>query len=102
MAVDIEVDYEVLEDAAAKFRHQADEIYHLLAQLQRRIDTLQTDGWLGTAARAFYVEMDYDVLPAVRRLAAALDEAFVVSQRVSETFELAEEDAAAQVQVLAS
>lgn len=99
---DLQVDYDILQDVGLKFRFQADEIYELLGILQRRTDDLQVDGWLGEAASRFYAEMAYDVLPALRRLAVALDEAQLVTRQLGETYLIAEEDAAGQFQVLAA
>ena len=99
---DLEVDYEILQDVGLKFRHQADEVHELLGFLQRRTDDLQADGWLGDAASRFYAEMAFEALPALRRLAAALDEAHMVTRQLGDTFRVAEEDAAGQFQVTAS
>lgn len=98
----LQVDYELLQNAGLKFRSQADEIHGLLALLQQRTDDLQVDGWLGEAAGHFYAEMAHDVLPALRRLAAALDDAHLVTRQLGEAYAAAEEDAAAHIQVLAS
>lgn len=102
LSADLQVDYETLENASAKFRNQADEIHELLGFMQRRTDELQVDGWLGDAASRFYAEMAYEVLPALRRLAVALDDAHMVTRQLSETYHVAEEDAAGQFQVTTS
>ncbi|MEW5988029.1 MAG: WXG100 family type VII secretion target [Chloroflexota bacterium] len=90
----IQADYHELADAAGRFDHQATEVYELNLRVQRAVDALRQSGWLGRAADRFYAEVDEALLPTLRQLVSALDDAGRVSRQVSQMIEQAEQEAA--------
>ena len=91
----IQAHYEALERIATLFDEHAQRTEQLTTQIAQRVDGLRGEGWVGRAADQFVAEMDNDVLPACRRLSAALAEANAVTLRIGEIFRAAEEEAAA-------
>ncbi len=99
MSADItQVDYEALEEINGRFRYQAEDIFVLLRRLRQKMYDLQNSGWIGRGSQAFYAEMEYDVLPAVQKLAESLDEAGMTVEKLMDLFELAEAEAGETVQ----
>lgn len=91
----VRTDYDTLAEIANIFNQQADSSRRTLQRLQQRMETLQSGDWIGKGAAAFYQEMNSDVLPAVRRLTAALEQAHQVTQRISQVMKEAEDEASA-------
>lgn len=90
----IYVDYEALEQIAARFGRQAQEIDQMLQAIRRSKNNLESGGWVGEGADSFFAEMDSDVTPAVERLQHALDEADVTTRRISQLWRQSDEEAA--------
>ena len=91
----IRFDYSQIDDIAGRFAHEADETQHALKALARAKDELQAGEWIGTGARAFYVEMDAAVLPAMGRLVGALRAAAESARAIRTLARQAEADASA-------
>ncbi len=94
----LQVDYEVLEEIITRFRHQGEDTFMLLRRLRQMVHDLQEDGWIGLGSQAFYTEMEYEVLPAVQKLAEALDDSGMTVQRLIDLFEQAEIEAGDAIQ----
>jgi WXG100 family type VII secretion target len=92
MADEIKADYEQLEQIANRFGNQADEIHDMLEQVRNSMDRLEPD-WIGRGSKAFFREMQGEVLPAVRRLYQALREANKVTKEIVQTMQQADEEA---------
>jgi WXG100 family type VII secretion target len=93
MAELIRVDYEALANIADRFGQEAEAIEQMLQMMRRSMAPLQNGGWVGRGSDAFFAEMESDMLPAVRRLADALDQAGAVSRQIGEVMQGAEEEA---------
>ncbi len=89
----VRVDYDALQEIANTFDQQASNSRRVLQQLQQRMETLQNGDWVGKGATAFFQEMNSDVLPAMRRLAAALEMASRVTRQSSQIMQEAEDEA---------
>lgn len=89
----VRADYEQLSDTAVTFRHHAHETRELYHRLRRAVEALRQEGWMGRGAAAFYAEMDEEVLPAVEKLIAALEEADLTTRQIIRIFQAAEEEA---------
>ncbi len=87
-------DYDALMQIAQAFARQSDAAGKTLLKVARAKDTLQSGDWAGKGAKAFYTEMDQDVLPGVRRLSEALQTAQQVTLRMIQVLQGAEQDAA--------
>lgn len=89
----IEVNFETLETVGRRFEDRASNTHDIILNVTRRMEALQADGWMGRGAEAFYGEMTDEVLPQVRRLAAALEEAAHVTAQIMQTMSDAEHEA---------
>ncbi|MFV9504533.1 MAG: WXG100 family type VII secretion target [Oscillochloridaceae bacterium umkhey_bin13] len=69
----IQADYAQLSQIAARFGNAATIHSQLLQRLKNCVSQLEAGGWLGLGAQAFFHEMHSEVLPAQRRLIAALE-----------------------------
>lgn len=92
MADIIRGDYDQLDQVAAKFASQADEIQQLLQRVRAGQDKLR-DGWIGRGSDAFFAEMEQDVLPATSRLQTALSTANEATKSISQVLKSAEDEA---------
>lgn len=86
-------DYEALTQIAQAFGRQSEAVGQALQRVQRAKDTLQGGDWAGKGAKAFYQEMDDQVLPSVQRLRQALQTAQQVTRQIAQILEGAEQDA---------
>ncbi|MCB0078176.1 MAG: WXG100 family type VII secretion target [Anaerolineales bacterium] len=91
----IQADYERLDGIASQFSSRAEHVFQLEQTLRSRLEALRQGGWIGVTASAFYDEMAGEVLPALARLAQALQTAQAVTLQIKATFQQAEEEAAA-------
>ena len=73
---------------------QAQAARQTVAALQRQMEVLQGGDWVGQGASAFYLEMSGQVLPALRRLASALEATATTTQQISQIMSQAEAEAA--------
>ena len=71
----VRVDYEAMQQIAQAFGRESEAAERTLQNLQRSMDVLQRGDWIGKGAKAFYREMEQDVLPSMRRLTKALGSA---------------------------
>jgi WXG100 family type VII secretion target len=95
MTSKIRADYEQLSQIASTFGQQAECARQLLEALQKDMATLQGGDWVGKSADKFYAEMKSTVLPAMARVAAAMNEAATTTAKISRVMKQAEDDAAA-------
>jgi WXG100 family type VII secretion target len=87
-------DYPSLEKIARGFAQGAANTARTNRSLTQAMQTLQGGDWIGEGARKFYAEMNNDVMPAMQRLAKALESAERVTQRISKIIKQAEDDSA--------
>ena len=69
----VRADYDQLKSAAGRFAAQAQAAQQFLGAIQGALAPLQDGDWVGLGASAFYDEMGGQVLPTLKRLAAALE-----------------------------
>jgi WXG100 family type VII secretion target len=91
----VRADYERLNQLAQKFASQAEVVNALYGKLSQRIQTLRDGDWEGEGARAFYREMEQDLLPGVKRLGTALETSQQATLQISRIFKNAEDETAA-------
>ncbi len=94
MAEVIQADYEQLVAVAKRFENRATQISDLHQQMRQQVNRLRRS-WSGAAATAFTTEFDQKVDPAMLRLIAALQQAGMTTQKISEVAATAEREAAA-------
>lgn len=90
----IQADYDALAAVASRFGNQAQSNQELLARVRQAMRPLESGGWQGRGSTAFFAEMNGEVLPAMQRLAAALDQARSVTLDIARVVRQAEEEAA--------
>ncbi len=89
----IQVQYDQLEQIAVRFGQQAEVAAQTQGRVQQSLRALQSGGWEGRGAAAFFGEMSSEVLPALSRLGAALQQAQQVTRQISSVLRAAEEEA---------
>jgi len=87
-------DFDALQRISGQFKGQADTIRQMQKALKDKMQVLQGKDWVGKGADKFYGEMNGSLLPAVQRLATALDSAARVTTKISQVMKQAEDDAA--------
>ena len=90
----VRADHDELEQIAAAIGARAGATRESLQLLQRQTEVLRNGDWIGRGANAFYQEMGDSVLPAYRRLVAALELAQQTTLQISLILREAEIDAA--------
>lgn len=98
----IRADHDQLARIASSFGREAQNTQRSLQRIKRQVDQLQGGDWIGKGAKAFYAEMDQDVLPALTRLTQALAQARVATAQISKIMQQAEEEAARLLRVILS
>ncbi len=93
----IRADYDELTKLAGKWSQEAQNCSGMLQNIRQALEALQSGDWVGPGATAFYAEMTGAVIPALRRLIAALEQAALVCRQLAALFKKAEDDAAAQL-----
>lgn len=91
----IRVDHDKLLEIYRGFARNATDFGHMQRKIQRQMDTLRGGDWIGKGANAFYAEMDGDILPALKRLVAAMQAADRTTRQIIQIMLDAENDAAA-------
>jgi WXG100 family type VII secretion target len=94
----IQANYDDLATIANNFSQQAQAVQHLIQQMTQLERALESGGWTGLGAEAFFAEMGDLVFPAMHRLNGALSDAHEVVGRISTVFQDAEEEASRQFQ----
>lgn len=93
MADKTEVNYQEMEQIVRRFQKEEADINQILQQLNRRADTLSGNNWIGKGSDKFHTEMEGLVLPAMKRLAQALNSAEQTAKQILDTYRRAEEEA---------
>jgi WXG100 family type VII secretion target len=86
-------DHDELGAAAKKWAAEAEHARQMVASLKQCMDTLQGGDWVGQGASAFYAEMNGQVLPALQRMAKALESAARTTHAISREAKEAEQAA---------
>jgi len=86
-------DYDSLTKIARGFAQHSASTAQTNRSLTQAMETLKNGDWIGQGAKKFYAEMEKDVMPAMKRLAKALESAERVTQQISKLIKQAEDDA---------
>ncbi len=90
----VRANYDALKQISEEFCREAEAIGRLVRANERAKQRLEAGDWLGQGARSFYAEMDSDVLPKMRRLVNALEEASRTTMTIGQVMHRAEDEAA--------
>lgn len=94
MADIVRANYQQLEQIANKFKNEAEQSRAILQKVKGAMDPLKSGGWIGKGSDAFFQEMEGKMIPAMNRLAAALQEAAAKTKEIEQTIRQAEDDGA--------
>lgn len=89
----IQAQYDELANIANRFGRQAEASQQVIAGLRQAMEPLQSGGWQGRGSAAFFGEMSGELLPAMQRLAAALQQSQTATRQISQVMQAAEEEA---------
>lgn len=89
----IQAEYDELESIAGRFGKEAETTAALINRVRQNMQPLQNGGWQGHGSVAFFAEMNGELLPAVQRMMAALDQARTVTLQARDIIRQAEEEA---------
>ena len=91
----IRANYADLANIATQFDQQVDLTRKLLQRICQQKGALEGGDWSGQGAQAFYAEMNSQVVPTVKRLIGALEQAAGTTRQITNLMQQAENDAAA-------
>ncbi|MCU0499856.1 MAG: WXG100 family type VII secretion target [Anaerolineae bacterium] len=93
---DIRVDYQALSDISTQLRSLCGQLETAYRAADIKAIELREDGWLGEGADAFYQEWFDVFFPRLKRLMTAILETSLSIDKISETFQEAEDSASGQ------
>ncbi len=88
----IRIEYDQIEQLAARVDQQGDSLRSFGGALVDQLDTLRAGMWVGVGANAFYEEMEHLMLPALGKLCESFDELHRMLFEVIEIFRQAEDE----------
>jgi WXG100 family type VII secretion target len=88
----IRIDLDTLSRIAASFSSGSADIQQMLRRVNQQVGTLRSGDWIGVGATKFYDEMENDVVPALTRLAAALESADRITRQIKQIMEGADDE----------
>jgi len=93
-ATRVRADYDSLTQISKSFGRHAAATQRVIQKIQQCMGVLQGGDWIGQGAKAFFKEMEGEVLPSLRRLASALEAAERISHQASQVMSQAENESA--------
>src|SRR3989304_3643409 len=90
----VRADYDALKQVEQRLKQHSDACGQTLQRIQQAMDALEGGNWKGEGAKAFFREMNSDVLPSWKRLVAVLESASQTILKVSQIMQQAEAEAA--------
>lgn len=93
-ALRIRIEFESATQIAGRLGDEAQKTRRTISLLTSRLEVLKGGDWQGEGANKFYADMDNNILPAMRRLAAALEASQVVTNKIVALMHQAESEAA--------
>jgi WXG100 family type VII secretion target len=89
-SIAVRADYEDLENIARKLIQLSYDVQSTVVDLRMQMSVLQSGGWLGDAADAFYAEMDEVMFPHLKKLTDTYDDTAHGIDRVIDIFQQAD------------
>src|SRR3990172_3606556 len=96
----VRADHDSLRLIAQAMGQQSEASRRTLDRLRRAKEALQGGDWIGVDAKAFYREMDSEILPSMGRLVSALERSAEVTRTISQIMKQAEDEAARLFQLV--
>lgn len=91
----IQADYDELASVANELAQESQAMEQLTNQIMNLVGQLESGGWIGRGADAFYGEMQDLVQPGLQRLIRALEDGSNAVKQISNILSQAESDASA-------
>jgi WXG100 family type VII secretion target len=88
----IRAQYNDIKQAGQAFSNESNAIQSMSNQLKARTEDLHGKGWQGLGSDAYFKEMEGTILPALKRLEAALNSMSSTMKQVHDLFHNAEND----------
>ena len=88
----VRADYDQLKEISGTFNNEAEASQNTNQRLKALIEQLKGGDWIGQGARAFYKEMDSEVMPAMGKLQKAMAEASRITAQIAQLMKQAEEE----------
>ena len=85
-------DYDELKAIQSRWQQEAEAINQMNANLSSCIQTLEGGDWIGEGAKAFFQEMNSQVMPSLKRLQKALSSAAKNTGSLAKEIKAAEDD----------
>lgn len=89
-SIAVRADYEELESIARKLEQLSYDVQSTVVDLRMQMSALQSGGWLGDAADAFYAEMEEVMFPHLKKLTDSYDDTAHGIKRVIDIFQRAD------------
>lgn len=87
-------DYDQLKQISSSFSQVNSSVAGVNRSLNSAMQQLKGGDWIGKGAKAFYKEMDSEVMPSMKRLEKAMAEASRVTGRIAKLMKEAEDSSA--------
>lgn len=88
----IRCDYDEMQKISQIFRAQNSEIARVNRKIKSAQGTLEGGDWIGKGAKAFFREMNGEVVPSMKRFEKAMAEAARITKQISQIMKQAEDD----------
>jgi WXG100 family type VII secretion target len=88
----VRADYDQLKEISGTFNTEAENYNNANRSLKALIEQLKGGDWIGVGARAFYKEMDSEVMPAMGKLQKAMAEAAKITAQIAQVMKQAEDE----------
>jgi WXG100 family type VII secretion target len=92
---EIRAEYDQLDQLANRFVQQAQAIQQMTQRVRSGLEKLESGGWIGLGASAFFEEMHGELLPACQRFHDVLNDSSQASKEIAQILRHAETEAAA-------
>lgn len=85
-------DYDQLKQISSGFSQANSAVAGVNRSLNSAMQQLKGGDWIGKGAKAFYKEMEGDVMPSMKRLEKAMAEAAKITNTIAKLMKAAEDD----------
>jgi WXG100 family type VII secretion target len=93
MADTVQVDHDQMNSIAQRFGDQSEQVRAQYDKIMHQLDVLKQGAWIGPNADEYFKIMEGTLLPACKRLFAALDQAGDTTKNVAKMMRDADEEA---------
>ena len=87
-------DYDQLKQISSSFSQVNSSVAGVNRSLNSAMQQLKGGDWIGKGAKAFYKEMDSEVMPSMKRLEKAMAEASRITSHIAKLMKEAEDNSA--------